>query len=194
MDMLEQIQLLDNEIKKACDRLANEIKFNKDFVEMEVHSNAILNSTKALVDIYLFTDQYQLEDNDPRKHDLFKKRVVEINKSLKEAKDCVDRLDLVKYIEVVKKMVHNTSRLVQLTAKYIELGELPPEKDKEREMPKRHKIDEQFNEWKDWVKEYQVDLAYYEPLMPYVEDSERQTRLAQLVKKLKKLNKENKNG
>jgi hypothetical protein len=131
-----------------------------------------------------------LEENDPRKHDVFKQRIVEISTLLNQANEAVTDLNLVRYVEIMKRMIHKISRLVQLTETYLETGVLPEKKKKEQEMSKRKKIEEQFDEWKNWVKEHQTGLEFYEPIQPYIEDKDRQNRLAKLVKKLKETNKE----
>lgn len=193
-DMIKQVKLLEAKIKKASDQFADELKYQRDFKELENFSNTILECSKEIVNIYLYTDAYPLEENDCRTKDVFRKRAIEIQGQLTKAFEHVSRLDLVEYVKVVKRMIHQLSHLIQLTDKYIELGELPEQKERPKAVNKRYKIEEQFDEWKEWVKTYRQDMAYYEPLMPYVEDTERQTRLANLVKKLKKAQKEKAHG
>lgn len=194
MDMLENLKRLEAKIKKALDQFADELKFQRDFRELETYSNIVLGSTREIIDIYLYTDLYPLVDKDFRLQEVCRKRAVEISTQFVQAEKAVKNLDLVEYVKTVKRMIHQVTHLIQLTDKYIELGELPKQKERPRIANKQYKIEEQFDEWRDWVKTYRQDLAYYEPLTPYVEDTERQTRLADLVKKLKKAQKEKTHG
>jgi hypothetical protein len=194
MDMLENLKRLEAKIKKALDQFADELKFQRDFRELETYSNTVLDSTREIIDIYLYVDLYPLVDKDFRLHEVCRKRAVEIRTSFVQAEKAVKDLDLVEYVKAVKKMIHQVTHLIQLTEKYIELGELPKQKERPKVTNKRYKIEEQFDEWREWVRTYRKDLAYYEPLAPFVEDSERQTRLAELVKKLKKSQKGKSHG
>jgi hypothetical protein len=187
--MLEDLNIAHDKFKKALDGFANEIQFNKDFEELEKFSAKILDH--ALTIIYLFSvdREYELE-HDPRRNDVFKKRIVDINKLRLQAIHQAELLDLVEYVKILKKLAHKIVRLVELTETYIKTGEVTQKEEKPKQENKRYKIDEQFDEWREWIKDYESGMEYYEPLQPFVEDKDRQKRLADMVKKLKKIRKE----
>jgi hypothetical protein len=188
-NMLEDLNLAHDKFKKALDGFANEIQFNKDFEELEKFSAEILD--QALTIIYLFSVDREYElGHDPRYNDVFKKRIVDINKLRLQAIHQVEILDLVEYVKTLKKLAHKIVRLVELTDTYIKTGEITQKEEKPKQENKRYRIEEQFDQWKSWVKDYESGMEYYEPLQPFIEDKDRQNRLADMVKKLKKIRKE----